>query len=279
MPKLIDGKSLAKSIRAEVERGIAQLDKTPLLVAVAVGEDEASLAYTRSQGRTAARLGIGHRVDELPGDATLEAVREHLAGLAADGDVTGIMVQMPLPKHLNEAEVRAAIPLAKDVEAVTDESAGRLMQGTHAVAPPTAMAAFKCLEAGAPEGVTGLDVAVLGRSQIVGRPLAMLLLNANATPTVCHTRTRDLDEKLRRADAVIVAAGRPGLVNGDMIREGAIVVDVGTNYAEDGSVSGDVDFASAAEKAGAITPVPGGVGPVTVAVLMSNVLELARRER
>lgn len=276
MPNLIDGKSLAKSLRAEVKQGVSALGFSPLMVAVAVGDDDASEAYTRSQGRTAAKLGIEHRVDKLPGDASSGDVRTHLESLATDDAVTAIMLQMPLPKHLDEAEVRRAIPVSKDVEAVTDESAGRIMQGSHLVAPPTAMAAFRCLEAGAPEGLSGLNVAVLGRSQIVGRPLALLLLHANATPTICHTRTRDVRSTLSAADAVIVAVGRAGLVTADMVREGAIVVDVGTNYADDGSVSGDVDFDAVAEKAGAITPVPGGVGPVTVAVLMSNVLELAR---
>ncbi len=281
MALTIDGKAIAKQIRQEVKSGVAALlqekARIPKIVAVEIGHDDASESYTRNQARTAERLGIHHRLDSLPADAPFSAVKEHLNDLAADPKVTGIMLQMPLPSHLDESACRAQIPLALDVEAVTPEAAGRVLQNTHTVAPCTAMAAMLCLESACPEGLSGLTVAIVGRSGIVGRPLAMLLLHANATPIICHTRTKDLASTLRSADVVIAAAGRPNLVTGDMVSNGAIAIDVGTNWIEsENRLVGDMDFEGVAAKASAITPVPGGVGPVTVAVLMRNALILAQ---
>ncbi|MFT7616824.1 MAG: methylenetetrahydrofolate dehydrogenase (NADP+)/methenyltetrahydrofolate cyclohydrolase [Planctomycetota bacterium] len=281
MANIIDGKAIAKRIRSEVKSGVEVLlqetERVPFIIAVSVGKDDENEAYTRNQGKTAGKLGIKHRLDVLDKDTPFDQVKAHLGSLAIDPEITGIMIQMPLPKHLDESACRALIPMAKDVEAVTDEAAGRVLQNTHQVAPCTAMAAMLCLEAAAPEGITGLNVAIVGRSAIVGRPLAMLLLHANATPTICHTRTRDMAATLKSADVVIAAAGRAGLVTGEMIREGAIAIDVGTNWIEsEGRLCGDMNFDEVEAIAGAITPVPGGVGPVTVAVLMRNALILAQ---
>lgn len=283
MSKIIDGKALAKSIREEVATGVAELEgDAPLLVAVEVGHDEASASYTRSQAKRAQKLGIAYRLDSLSADADTAAVVSHLESLNADPAVTAVMLQMPLPSQINKDVARCAISPEKDVEAVTDSAAGRLMLGTHDTAPCTALAALTCLEEAAEGDISGLDVVIVGRSDIVGKPLSMLLLHRHATVTICHTRTRNLQEKLLRADAVIAAAGRANLINGEMIRPGALVIDVGTNSieTEEGRrLVGDVKFDEAAEVAGAITPVPGGVGPVTVAILMRNVLALARRQQ
>ncbi|MCB9832447.1 MAG: bifunctional 5,10-methylenetetrahydrofolate dehydrogenase/5,10-methenyltetrahydrofolate cyclohydrolase [Planctomycetes bacterium] len=281
MARLIDGKEIAANIRTEVAAGIQDLTASgrpaPLIVAVEVGHDEASASYTRNQGKTARKLGLEHRLDTLPATCTMADFEAHLTALAVDPAVTGIMIQMPLPDHLDANACRRLIPIGKDVEAVTETAAGQVLQNSHRVAPCTAMAALRCLQEAAPGGIAGLDVVVVGRSAIVGRPLAMLLLHANATVTVCHTRTRDLAEKLRRADVVIAAVGRAGVIGGDMIKEGAICIDVGTNWDEaSGGLVGDMRFAEVEARAAAITPVPGGVGPVTVAMLMANALRLAQ---
>lgn len=283
MSNIIDGKALAKSIREEVAEGVAALGGSPpLLVAVEVGSDEASAAYTRSQAKRAAKLGIDYRLDSLPGDADTDAVVNHLQSLNDADGVNAIMLQMPLPAQIDKDAARGAISPSKDVEAVTDAAAGRLVLGTHDAAPCTALAALACLEEAAGGDITGMDVALVGRSDIVGKPLFLLLLHRHATVTVCHTRTKDLKNKLLRADAIIAAAGRANLISGDMIPEGALVIDVGTNSIEtdDGRrLVGDVNFEEASAKARAITPVPGGVGPVTVAILMRNVLTLTQHQR
>ena len=279
MAEIIDGKAIAKSIRQEVKAAVqervARGRAVPFIVAVAVGHDDASASYTRNQARTAERLGIRHQLDVLDENSDFDALAGHIRKLTANPEVTGIMLQMPLPAHLDASACRALIPVALDVEAVTVEAAGLVLQNTYTVAPCTAMAAMACLEAASPDGISGLHVAIVGRSAIVGRPLAMLLLHAHATPVICHTRTRNLTQTLNQADVVIAAAGRPNLVSGDMVREGAIAIDVGTNWLEEeGRLVGDMDFEAVSRKARAITPVPGGVGPVTVAILMRNALKL-----
>jgi methylenetetrahydrofolate dehydrogenase (NADP+) / methenyltetrahydrofolate cyclohydrolase len=277
MAQIIDGKAIAKRIKAEVkERIAARGEPAPLVVAVEVGEDAASASYVRNQARQAERVGIHHRLDRLPADTNDEALRDHLRGLNADPAVTGIMLQTPLPRHLDLRGARALIASSKDVEAVGPLAAGALVANTHAVAPCTAQAAVLCLEDVLGDDLSGKHVVVIGRSEIVGRPLGLLLLHANATVTVCHRHTGDLSPYTRNADAVVVAVGKPGLVRGDMVRPGAVVVDVGTNWIEaEERLVGDVDFDSVEPHAAAITPVPGGVGPVTVAVLLANTLHLA----
>lgn len=279
MAELIDGKAIAKAIRIQVKEGVAALGgEPPGLVAVAVGEDESSLAYTRSQQKTAERLGFAYRLDILPESTPQSDVLGHIAALNDDPAVSGIMLQMPLPKPLDKTRCREAIAPEKDVEAVTAAATGHLVFNTHRAAPCTALAAFTCLSEAVGGELSGLDVTIIGRSEIVGKPLALLLLHAHCTVTMCHTRTKDVAEKTRRADVVVAAAGVPGLVTKDMISEETIVIDVGTNVVHDKLV-GDVAFDEVSEVARAITPVPGGVGPVTVAVLMRNLLDLAKQQR
>ncbi|MEZ6194347.1 MAG: bifunctional 5,10-methylenetetrahydrofolate dehydrogenase/5,10-methenyltetrahydrofolate cyclohydrolase [Planctomycetota bacterium] len=276
MAEIIDGKAIARAIKAEVaarlqERGGA----APLIVAVEVGQDDASASYVRNQARQADRVGILHRLDRLPDDIDDAGLQAHLRRLGEDPEVTAIMLQTPLPRHLDLRAARAAIDPEKDVEAVTTTNAGRLVSGVHRVAPCTALAAVACLEAATGGDLRGLHVTVIGRSEIVGRPLALLLLHGDATVTVTHRHTRHLAQHTREADVVISAVGQPGLVTADMVREGAIVVDVGTNWiAEQNRLVGDVDYEAVAAKASRITPVPGGVGPVTVAMLLRNAVHL-----
>ncbi|MEE9391251.1 MAG: bifunctional 5,10-methylenetetrahydrofolate dehydrogenase/5,10-methenyltetrahydrofolate cyclohydrolase [Planctomycetota bacterium] len=285
MAQIIDGKAIADAIKGEVMLGVAALGgKPPCVVAVQVGEDSSSAAYVRSQARQAQKVGILHRLDQLPATASETELREKLITLNADPDVHAVMLQMPLPRGLDGRRARSWISAEKDVEAVTETAAGRLVAGTHTTAPCTALAAMSCLVSAAKD-LSGLDVAVVGRSEIVGRPLGLLLLHANATVTLCHSRTKNLGAKLKAVDAVIVAVGKPGLITADMVREDAIVIDVGTNWVEDasekkgGHLVGDVAFEEVSQKVAQITPVPGGVGPVTVAILLRNVLELARKQR
>jgi len=281
LAQIIDGKLLARAIREEVKRGVQSLTRAPRLIAVQVGHDDASASYTRSQARTAEKLGITYHLETLPEETSLDDLGRAVKDLAKPEDVAGLMLQTPLPPQLDPVQCRRLIPLELDVEAVTEAAAGRLFHGTHRVAPCTAVAALECLKAGAGGDVTGLHVAIFGRSAIVGKPLALLLLQANASPSILHTRTREPARIASGADAVVVAVGRPRLVGADMVGEGAIVIDVGTNWdAAANRLVGDVRFDEVEPKAAAITPVPGGVGPVTTAVLMRNLLTLARlRER
>ena len=262
MLQRIEGKEIAKAIRAEVKEAVSARARAPRLVALAVGEDEASLSYTRNQAKSAAKLGIDYRLDILPVDTPFDGLASALQALAEDDSVDGIMLQMPLPKGLDAAAARELIPVEKDVEAIGSRAAGRLLQGQQLVAPCTAVAALLCIEEACREregGLSGLDVAIVGRSDIVGKPLALLLLQANATPTVCHTRTRDMNEKLRRADVVVAAVGVAELIKGDMVKDGAIVIDVGINYNDAGKMVGDVAYGELEERpvaSGPTTSVP-----------------------
>lgn len=279
--RLIDGKELAESVLSAVRERVMRLVRPPLLVAVAVSDDKASRAYTKRQAKIAAATGIEYRLDQLPDGATEADLRKHLASLNADAAVTGVILQTPLPKSFAIGACRDTIVVEKDVEGVTTPAAGLLATGRPAARPCTAAAAVHCLIAalgGEKSALRGLEIAVVGRSDIVGKPLALLLVQADATVTICHRGTKDLGAVLRRMDAVIAAAGAAALVRGDMLKPGAIVIDVGTNpveTAEGTKIVGDVDFASACEVASAITPVPGGVGQVTTALLMRNVVDLA----
>jgi methylenetetrahydrofolate dehydrogenase (NADP+) / methenyltetrahydrofolate cyclohydrolase len=279
MGDIIDGKALAERIFTDVKLEVAKLATAPRLVAVAVGDDKASAAYTKRQAKLAQSCGILYRLDNLPSEAPESALRAHLETLNRDPGVSAVILQTPLPRSFDLVRCRDAIALGKDVEGVTTLAAGRLAMQKAVIAPCTAEAALHCLRAAIPD-LRGLEVAVVGRSDIVGKPLALLLIHESATVTVCHRQTRDLAEVLRRADAIIAAAGSAGLVRAEMVKAGAVVVDVGTNAvtAPDGSTKlvGDVDFEAVKERARAITPVPGGVGQVTVAMLMRNAVRLAR---
>jgi methylenetetrahydrofolate dehydrogenase (NADP+)/methenyltetrahydrofolate cyclohydrolase len=274
--RIIDGKAVAARIRAQVASEIDGMDVTPGLATVLVGDDPASAVYVRMKREDSAEVGIESFHHEPGGDISAEHLAALIRDLNADERVHGILLQLPLPGHLDQDEFISLIDPAKDVDGLTSANAGLLMQGREeAMVPCTPAGVMELLkEAGA--SLEGARTVVLGRSILVGKPLAQLLLGANATVTHCHSRTRDLPAVCREAEVLIAAVGSPGLVTADMVREGATVIDVGTNRTDDGLV-GDVDFDAVRERAGAITPVPGGVGPMTRAMLLVNTLRAARR--
>jgi methylenetetrahydrofolate dehydrogenase (NADP+)/methenyltetrahydrofolate cyclohydrolase len=274
--RIIDGKAVAARIRTEVASEIEGMDVTPGLATVLVGDDPASAVYVRMKREDSAEVGIESFHHEPGGDVSADDLAALIRDLNADERVHGILLQLPLPKHLDQDEFISLIDPAKDVDGLTSANAGLLMQDRdEAMVPCTPAGVMELLkEAGAE--LEGARAVVLGRSILVGKPLAQLLLGANATVTHCHSRTRDLPAVCREADVLIAAVGSPRLVTADMVREGATVIDVGTNRTDDGLV-GDVDFEAARERAGAITPVPGGVGPMTRAMLLVNTLRAARR--
>ena len=259
--------------------------RRPCLAAVRIGDDPGAISYSRSQSASAAALGIEYRLIELAATRNPSAIEAEIERLNLDPSVHGIMLHMPVPAGHDGFRLQQLIDPAKDVEGVGAANFGRLAMGRPALAPCTAAAAFACLTSVRP-GLEGIRAAVVGRSSIVGKPLAMLLLAANATVTQCHSRTRDLAAHTRRAEVLLVAAGNPGLIGAEHVSPGTIVIDVGTNRVNvmggDGKpisrLVGDVRFDEVAEVAGAITPVPGGVGPVTAAMLMANTVQAASRE-
>ena len=274
----IDGKAIAASLRAEIAARVAGLGFRPGLAVILVGEDPASAVYVRTKDRAAAAAGLDARSIRLPATASQAALLREIATLNADPAIDGILVQLPLPEHIDPARVVAAIDPAKDVDGFHPLNVGALAAGQPGLVPCTPLGVMRLLAAvGCP--VAGARAVVLGRSAIVGRPMAALLLAADATVTVAHSRTRDLAGECRRAEILIAAVGRPGLVRGGWIAPGATVIDVGINRGADGKLTGDVAFAEAMEVAGAITPVPGGVGPMTIACLLENTVTAAIRRR
>ena len=276
--KLISGKELAAELsESQARRAQTLRDRgiVPTLAVILAGEDPASAVYVRNKERSCEKVGIASRVIRLPETVEKAELLAQIDALNADPAVHGILVQLPLPRHLNEAAVLARVDPAKDVDGFHVRNAGLLLQGHPAVSPCTPKGILHMLKsAGVP--LDGAHAVVVGRSNIVGKPLALLLLAENCTVTVCHSHTRNLAEITRQADILAVAVGRPGFITGDMIKPGAAVIDVGINRV-DGKLRGDVDFDSAMETAGFLTPVPGGVGPMTVAMLMENTLEAACR--
>ncbi|MCB8922863.1 MAG: bifunctional methylenetetrahydrofolate dehydrogenase/methenyltetrahydrofolate cyclohydrolase FolD [Ardenticatenaceae bacterium] len=284
--QIIDGKAIAEKVREEVRQGVANMQAehnyVPGLATVLVGEDPASATYVRSKQRTCEQLGIRSIGHHMPADSTQEEVETLVRQLNADPNVNGILVQLPLPKHLDEEAILNSIDLEKDVDGFHPVNIGRLaMKGRNPLFIPCTPAGCMRLLSETGVELNGANAVVLGRSNIVGLPMAMLLQKANATVTICHSRTKDLPGMLRQADVVIAAVGRTEMVTGDMLKPGAAVIDVGINQKEDATrkrgyrLVGDVDFESAKEVAGAITPVPGGVGPMTIAMLMENTLRAA----
>ena len=274
MAQVLDGKALARELNDALAARVAALPRPPGLTVIRVGEDPASVVYVRNKERTAKRLGLDGRQLILPEATTQAALLALVDGLNADPGVDGILVQLPLPSHIDATVVLDRIDPRKDVDGFHPENVGLLSQGRPRFVSCTPFGVMRLLErAGAALG--GAEAVVIGRSNIVGRPMAMLLEKQNATVTLCHSRTRDLASHVRRADVVIAAVGRPRVVPGDWIREGATVIDVGINRLDDGKLCGDVDYDSAALRAGAITPVPGGVGPMTIAMLMENTVRSA----
>ncbi len=274
--KLIDGKAIAAKVRGEVAAAVSTLGRTPCLAVVLVGDDPASHVYVRNKQRACAEVGIESRRVDLPAGANSADVLAAVKALNADASVHGILVQLPLPGHVDtEGVVRAVSPL-KDVDGFHPENVGLLAAGAPRFVSCTPLGVMRLLaEVLGGRPLDGLEAVVLGRSRTVGQPMALLLTQANATVTVCHSRTRDLREVVRRADVLVAAVGRPELVRGDWLRPGVIVIDVGINRLPDGRLVGDVATAEALEVAAAITPVPGGVGPMTIALLLSNTLRAA----
>jgi methylenetetrahydrofolate dehydrogenase (NADP+)/methenyltetrahydrofolate cyclohydrolase len=280
--RIIDGKSIAAALRARIGAEVARLPAPPGLAVVLVGEDPASAVYVRNKGTATREAGMRSIEHRLPADASQAALLALVARLNADDEVDGILVQLPLPRHVDAQAVIAAIDPAKDVDGFHVVNAGLLATGGDALVPCTPRGCMVLLRESGTR-LAGAEAVVIGRSNIVGKPVAQLLLAADCTVTLAHSRSRDLPAICRRADIVVAAVGRPEMVRGGWIRPGATVIDVGINRigTADGRhrLVGDVAFEEAAEVAGAITPVPGGVGPMTIACLLENTLAAARRRR
>ena len=279
MATIIDGKALSAAIKDEVRAQVPALEKQygrkPCLCVIIVGENPASQVYVRNKVRAAEYVGIDSLKIELPADTTEEALLGRIAALNADPSVDGILVQLPLPKHINEEKVIDAIAQEKDVDGFHPANVSGLWLGKDCVVPCTPAGVMRLID-WTGVSLSGRQAVVVGRSNIVGKPVAKLLLDRNATVTIAHSRTADLGAVTRQADVLVVAVGRAGLITGDMVKPGAVVIDVGMNRDAEGKLCGDVDFSSCAEVAGWITPVPGGVGPMTIAMLMVNTLRCFR---
>ena len=280
MPQILDGRPVAAKVQEAVAAGVGELRKrgvVPTLAVVLIGRDPASQVYVGRKRKACDAVGIVARDHFFPDGLDEASLLALVRDLDADPSVHGVLVQLPLPAGVDEDRVIAAVNPRKDVDGFHPENLGRLLAGHPAVVPCTPGGILEILDHYGVE-LKGAEAVVIGRSRIVGKPLSQLLLLRHATVTVCHTRTRDLAAHTRRAEVLAVAAGRPGVVTGDMVRPDAVVVDVGVNRLPDGTLAGDVDFASVSPRVRAITPVPGGVGPMTVAMLMRNTLAAARRQ-
>ncbi|MGH2751934.1 MAG: bifunctional methylenetetrahydrofolate dehydrogenase/methenyltetrahydrofolate cyclohydrolase FolD [Actinomycetota bacterium] len=280
--KIIDGKAIAAAVRAEVARATAELSSagvTPGLATVLVGDDPASHVYVRAKRKNCAEVGIKSWDHDLSAETTQGELLKLIDELNADDAVHGILVQIPLPDHIDEQAILDTVTPTKDADGFHPFNLGRLLSGSPIVRPATPAGIQELLLRSGVE-TSGAEVVIVGRSNIVGKPMAALMVQkaagANSTVTICHTRTRDVTEHTRRADVLIAALGRAHAITADMVKQGAVVIDVGMNRTDQGLV-GDVDFEAVREVASAITPVPGGVGPMTIAMLLSNVVALARR--
>lgn len=284
MPKIIDGKAIAQKIREEIKERVSQLDKKPGLAVVLVGENPASKVYVNMKEVACEEVGFYSEKYKLDEKESEEELLKLIGKLNNNEKIHGILVQLPLPKHINEKKITESINPEKDVDGFHPINVGNLCIGDKCFAPCTPKGIIKLIESTGVD-ITGKHAVVVGRSNIVGKPTAMLLLNKNATVTVCHSMTKNLAEITRQADILVVAIGCPRFIKKEMIKEGAVVIDVGVNRVEDASkdkgyyLCGDVDFEDVKEKAGYITPVPGGVGPMTIAMLLSNTLEAYEKSR
>lgn len=276
MTKVIDGKALSTAVKdaLKVRIGIdaARYGRTPCLAVIIVGENPASQVYVRNKIRAAQYVGMQSRLIAMAADVSQEELLTQIAELNDEQAVDGVLVQLPLPKHIDEQAVISAIAPEKDVDGFHILNAGALWTNGPCLQPCTPKGIMELIRSTG-VSIRGANAVIVGRSNIVGKPVAKLLLDEDATVTIAHSRTADLAAVTRNADILVVAVGRPGIVTGEMVKEGAVVIDVGINRLEDGSLAGDVNFASASKRAGWITPVPGGVGPMTIAMLMSNCYE------
>ena len=278
MTKIIDGKAISAQVRAEVAAETAELKTkgiVPGLAVIIVGDDPASRVYVNNKKKACAEVGFRSEEFALPADTDQSELLALVKCLNERSDINGILCQLPLPKGLDDKAVIKAIAPEKDVDAFSEENVGKIMIGKYDFLPCTPAGVIELLKA-SDIGITGKECVVIGRSNIVGKPMAMLLLHENGTVTICHSRTKDLAEVTRRADILVAAVGKAKFVTADMVKEGAVVIDVGMNRDENGKLCGDVDFAAVEPKCAAITPVPGGVGPMTIAMLMKNTLKAAK---
>ena len=276
--QILSGKEMSESLRKEIAERVAVLKEkgvTPGLAVILVGNDPASEIYVRNKGNGCAETGMYSRTINLPEETTQDELEAIIEELNADPAIHGILVQLPLPKHLDEQAVLAKIQPEKDVDGFHLINAGHMLTGTEGVVACTPRGALYMIKSTGLD-LTGMEAVVIGRSNIVGKPMAMLLMRENCTVTICHSRTRNLAEHTRRADILVAAVGKAGFVTADMVKPGAIVIDVGINRV-DGKVKGDVDFDAVKEVAGWITPVPGGVGKMTITMLLANTVEAAER--
>ncbi len=275
--KIVDGKAIAQVLRAQLKAKIENSGIIPGLAVVIVGNDPASQIYVRNKIRACEEIGVRSYSYELPATSSQADVESLLDALASDEKVHGILLQLPLPKHLNAESAMAHIPVQKDVDGFSAEHLGLLVLHQERIVACTPLGVMKILEY---EGVElrGKNAVVVGRSDTVGKPMAMLLLNADATVTVCHSKTKNLQEICKNADIIVAAVGKPKFITAEMVKDGAVVIDVGINRDENGKLCGDVDFENVKEKASLITPVPGGVGPMTITMLMYNTCLAAFKE-
>lgn len=278
MAKIIDGKAVSAAVKEQVRDEIARDGIKAGLAVVIVGNDPASRVYVNNKKKACEFCGITSFEYALPEETTMKQLLELIDELNSDVKVNGILVQLPLPKQLDEKEVIARISPEKDVDAFHEQNVGKIMIGNYSFLPCTPSGCMDLIHSTGVE-ISGKECVVIGRSNIVGKPMAMLLLHENGTVTICHSRTKNLAEVCRRADILVAAVGRPNFVTADMVKEGAVVIDVGINRLDNGKLCGDVKFDEVSEKAGWITPVPGGVGPMTIATLMKNTLTAAKLQQ
>lgn len=280
MAKIIDGKAVSAEVRAEIkaetEKFISESGITPGLAVIIVGNNPASQVYVRNKKRACGEVGFFSTVIEMPEETTESELLDKIAELNTDEKIHGILVQLPLPKHISEEKIILAIDPKKDVDAFHPYNVGRIVTGDYDLAPCTPSGVMELLRRYG-ISVRGKECVIAGRSNIVGKPMALLMLAADATVTVCHSKTANLAEVCRRADILITAIGKPKFFGADAVKDGAVVIDVGINRTEDGKLCGDVDFDAVLDKVSAITPVPGGVGPMTITMLLRNTLSAAKK--
>lgn len=280
MGSIIDGKKIASEINEDAKKEVEKLkikyNQSPCLATVVVGKDESSKLYVKKRGKICEKIGVISKVYDLPEDSEENNVLELIGKMNNDENVHGIIVQLPLPKHIDKRKISEAVSPEKDVDCMNPLNIGRLASGNEAVAPCTPKAVIAILEKSGIK-IKGKNVVIVGRSRIVGRPLALMLINRDATVTICHTKTKNLEKHTKNADILVAAAGSPTLIKNEMVKENAVVIDVGINVVNN-NIVGDVDFENVKNKASFITPVPGGVGPVTIAMIMKNTVEAFKRQ-
>ncbi|PIN68550.1 bifunctional methylenetetrahydrofolate dehydrogenase/methenyltetrahydrofolate cyclohydrolase FolD [Candidatus Woesearchaeota archaeon CG11_big_fil_rev_8_21_14_0_20_43_8] len=272
---VIDGKTIAESIRNGLKKRINASSVKPCLAVVLVGEDPASKIYVRLKKKACEEIGIISLEHRMPEETTQDELLRLVDKLNSDKDVHGILIQLPLPSHIDANKVIENIVTEKDVDGFTSFNAGKLMQGKDSMEPCTPKGIMRLLDKYEVD-IMGKNAVVIGRSNIVGKPIAMMLLRRHATVTLCHSKTKNLGDITKKADILVAAVGKPGMITEEMVKPGAVVVDVGTNRISDGKLVGDVDFEGVKEIAGLITPVPGGVGPMTIAMLLENTVDAAK---